>query len=52
MHNEFTLVVRTKKVNDTFCPGRLSIHTGIFDSESKDTEPEGIVMRSLIGRVE
>ncbi len=24
----------------------LNVHTGIFDSEPKDTEPKGIVIRS------
>ncbi len=38
-------LVWTKKENDTFVPGTLSVHTGIFDSEPKDTEPKGIVVR-------
>ncbi len=33
----------TKKENDTFGPGPLSVHTGNFGSEPKDTETKGIV---------
>ncbi len=38
-------LVRTKRKHNTFGPGPLSVHTGIFDSEPKNTEPKGIVIR-------
>jgi len=37
-------LVRTKNENDTFCPGPLIVHIGIFDSEPKDTKPKGVVI--------
>ncbi len=48
VHTSVVLVrlVRTKKENNTFGPGPLSIHKGIFDSEPKDTKPKGIVICS------
>ncbi len=39
-------LVRTKRENNIFGPGPLSIHTGSFDNEPKDTEPNGIVICS------
>ncbi len=42
----FSLFGPDQKKNNTFGPGPLSVHIGIFDSKPKDTEPKGIVMHS------